>query len=169
MVPMLTCGLVRWNFAFATVDLPFSGVSSSLRSWLVRLIRLRHSLRCSFARRLRDDFLGDVARNLGVGVELHRVARPSLRLGPEVADVAEHLRQRDERLDDPGSPRSSMAWIWPRLELRSPITSPMFSSGVVTSTAIIGSSSTGWALRAADLNAIEPAILNAISDESTSW
>src|SRR6266568_1728963 len=104
MVPMLTCGLVRWNFAFATVDLPFSGVSSSLRSWLVRLIRLRHSLRCSFARRLRDDFLGDVARNLGVGVELHRVARPSLRLGPEVADVAEHLRQRDERLDDPGSP-----------------------------------------------------------------
>jgi hypothetical protein len=26
MVPMLTCGLVRWNFAFATVDLPLSGV-----------------------------------------------------------------------------------------------------------------------------------------------
>ena len=34
---------------------------------------------------------------------------------------------------------------------------------------MIGSSSTGLALRAAFLNAIEPAILNAISDESTSW
>ena len=49
------------------------------------------------------------------------------------------------------------------------MTSPMFSSGVVTSTAIIGSSSAGSALRAASLSAIEPAILNAISDESTSW
>lgn len=45
----------------------------------------------------------------------------------------------------------------------------MFSSGVVTSTAIIGSSSAGSALRAASFSAIEPAILNAISDESTSW
>src|SRR5438876_1053690 len=38
-----------------------------------------------------------------------------------------------------------MAWIWPRRELRSPITSPMKSSGVVTSTDIIGSISTGSA------------------------
>ena len=49
------------------------------------------------------------------------------------------------------------------------MTSPMLSSGVMTSTAIIGSSSTGSALRAAALKAIEPAILKAISDESTSW
>ena len=34
---------------------------------------------------------------------------------------------------------------------------------------MIGSSSTGLALRAASLKAIEPAILNAISEESTSW
>jgi hypothetical protein len=45
----------------------------------------------------------------------------------------------------------------------------MKSSGVVTSTAIIGSSRTGPALRAPSLKAIEPAILNAISEESTSW
>jgi len=56
----------------------------------------------------------------------------------------------------------------PRRLDRSPMTSPMFSSGVVTSTAIIGSSSAGSALRAASLNAIEPAILKAISEESTS-
>ena len=49
------------------------------------------------------------------------------------------------------------------------MTSPMFSSGVVTSTAIIGSMRAGSALRAASLKPIEPAILNAISEESTSW
>ena len=49
------------------------------------------------------------------------------------------------------------------------MTSPMYSSGVTTSTANTGSSSIGPALRIASLNAIEPAILNAISEESTSW
>ena len=34
---------------------------------------------------------------------------------------------------------------------------------------MIGSSRTGLALRAASLKAMVPAILNAISDESTSW
>jgi hypothetical protein len=34
---------------------------------------------------------------------------------------------------------------------------------------MIGSISVGWALSMASLNAIEPAILNAISDESTEW
>ena len=32
-----------------------------------------------------------------------RVARPALGLAPQVADVAEHLRQRHERRDDPGA------------------------------------------------------------------
>ena len=45
----------------------------------------------------------------------------------------------------------------------------MKSSGSTTSTAIIGSSNTGFALRAASLKAIDPAILNASSEESTSW
>ena len=45
----------------------------------------------------------------------------------------------------------------------------MYSSGVTTSTAMTGSSSTGLALRAAFFTAMEPAILNAISEESTSW
>ena len=51
----------------------------------------------------------------------------------------------------------------------SPITSPTFSSGTATSSRMIGSSSTGSAFAYACLNAIEPAILNAISDESTVW
>ena len=49
------------------------------------------------------------------------------------------------------------------------MTVPMKSSGVTTSTAMIGSSSTGLARLAASLSASEPAILKAISDESVSW
>ena len=49
------------------------------------------------------------------------------------------------------------------------MTSPMYSSGTTTSTSMIGSSRRGLAFAQASLNAIEPAILNAISEESTSW
>ena len=49
------------------------------------------------------------------------------------------------------------------------MTSPMYSSGVTTSTAKIGSSRIGLARWAASLNASEPAILKAISEESVSW
>ncbi len=62
-----------------------------------------------------------------------------------------------------------MCWMRPRRDVMSPMTSPMYSSGVTTSTAITGSSSTGAAFLAASWKAIEPAILNAISEESTSW
>ena len=46
---------------------------------------------------------------------------------------------------------------------------PRNSSGVVTSTAMIGSSSTGFARLAASLAASDPATLKAISEESVSW
>ena len=51
----------------------------------------------------------------------------------------------------------------------SPITSPMYSSGIVTSTFMIGSSKTGAAFAIASLKAKDPAMWNAISLESTSW
>src|SRR5215510_5641079 len=35
-------------------------------------------------------------------------------------------------------PRMSWPWIWPRRELRSPMTEPVYSSGVTTSTFMIG-------------------------------
>jgi len=54
-------------------------------------------------------------------------------------------------------------------ELMSPITSPMYSSGIVTSTFMIGSRSTAPAFAIASLNAMDPAMWNAISEESTSW
>src|SRR3954469_15988393 len=65
--------------------------------------------------------------------------------------------------------RSSWAWICPRRELMSPMTVPRKLSGVTTSTANMGSRRTGLAIRAASLNAWVPAILNASSEESTSW
>ncbi len=71
-----------------------------LGSRLAPVLARWRSLRSSLAVHLRDDLLRDVARDLGVAVELHRVARTTLRLGTQVSDVTEHLRQRDERLDD---------------------------------------------------------------------
>ena len=47
--------------------------------------------------------------------------------------------------------------------------SPKYSSGITTSTFIIGSKITGLHFLAASLRANDAATLNAISDESTSW
>src|SRR5699024_3480377 len=65
--------------------------------------------------------------------------------------------------------RSSIAWTWPRRAFRSPMTSPMSSSGVVTSTAMSASRITGLAWREASLKAIEPAALKAIPAGPPSW
>ena len=54
------------------------------------------------------------------------------------------------------------------LELKSPKTSPKNSSGVVTSTYMIGSKITGSACLTDSCKAIEEAIWKAISEESTS-
>src|SRR5215469_7200380 len=100
MVPMLTCGLVRWNFAFATgisslrSGPPAVGLDYSLLGLLVGqcLPRLpgRGGQSELLAARLGDDLLGDVRRDFGVRVELHAVVRPPLRLAAQVTDVAEH-------------------------------------------------------------------------------
>ena len=55
-------------------------------------------------------------------------------------------------------PRGSWPSTRPRRRERSPITSPTNSCGVMTSTAMIGSSRMGFARFAASLRAIEPAI-----------
>src|SRR3954452_18670942 len=95
MVPLLPCGLVRSNLAFATwCPSSDSGCYAGLRRQLGLEL---------FAVGLRDDLLRDVRGNLGVGVELHAVARSALRPRPEGADVAEHLGQGHERLHDAGT------------------------------------------------------------------
>src|SRR5581483_8480919 len=62
-----------------------------------------------------------------------------------------------------------MPCTFARLPLRSLMTSPVFDSGTRIFIDTIGSRSTGFALSAPCLRACEPAILNAISDESTGW
>ena len=57
----------------------------------------------------------------------------------------------------------------PRRPFRSPITSPMYSSGPKTSMFMIGSRRTGLVSMTPFLKAMEEAILKAISEESTSW
>ena len=62
----------------------------------------------------------------------------------------------------------SWFWIAPRRLFKSPMTLPIYSSGTTTSTFMIGSIMTGSAFFIASLNAMEPAMENAISEESTS-
>merc|ERR1719183_1244035 len=66
-------------------------------------------------------------------------------------------------------PRSDSSATMPRLLLMSPMTSPMYSSGVVTSTFIIGSMSFAPASLSPLRAHWRPAISKAITDESTSW
>src|SRR5256714_5889631 len=95
MVPILTCGLVRWNLAFATA---FSSLvlRPAHRGGRVRTDCLL------LASRLGDDLLGNAGRDLGIRIELHAVVRPALSPAAQIPHVAEHLRQRDKRLDYPG-------------------------------------------------------------------
>src|SRR6185369_6051471 len=99
MVPMLTCGLVRSNFAFATgallVNVDYAVRRRAVGGWsgCERLL----------APGLLDDLFRHVLRNLGVGIELHRVRRAALGLGPQVTDIPEHLGQRHQGLDGPAA------------------------------------------------------------------
>src|SRR5437588_12599730 len=98
IVPMLRCGLVRWNFSFG-MCCPFLLLSSNPR----------------------HDLLGDLGGYLLVRVELHRRVRgPPLRARAKVRGVAEQLGQRDQHADgphagalvdllDPAAPRRDVA------------------------------------------------------------
>src|SRR5262245_7320180 len=84
MVPMFTCCLVRSHFFLA-----LSALSPLLRP-------------DSADPGLGEELLGEVARDLRVVRQLHRVARPALGHRPQVRGVAEHLGERDERAHDLG-------------------------------------------------------------------
>src|SRR3954469_2548194 len=105
---MLTCGLVRSNFALATWAPPhylLTRWNLSCRCWLALPGDDRGHVagapkRLLLASDLLDDLVGDVLRNLGVRVELHRVRRLTRGLGPQVANVPEHLGQGHKGVDD---------------------------------------------------------------------
>src|SRR5207244_11334976 len=72
MVPMLTCGLVRWNFAFAT---DISSLRSAPPQWVWSISLGSYACSCAplalLAARLGDDLLGDARWHLVVGADLH--------------------------------------------------------------------------------------------------
>src|SRR3954451_17307666 len=82
MVPMFRCGLFRSNFSLAicsvSVRCPSDG---SRRAWFASAVCLGGSCWVNvrlLATHSLDDLLRDRLRNLGVGVELHRVRRAPL-------------------------------------------------------------------------------------------
>src|SRR5438552_1537849 len=79
IVPMFTCGLVRSNFFLAI----------SARSPCLRPV-------CLADLGLGNELLGEIARDLGVVRQLHRIARPALSHRPQLRGVAEHLGKRDK-------------------------------------------------------------------------
>src|SRR5665811_1073838 len=102
MVPMLTCGLVRSNFALPTMVLLRTNQVLRLTTMpdaatFLVFGDLNADTTASLATDLLDDLFRHVLGNLGVGVELHRVVGTTRSLGPQVANVAEHLRQWHHR------------------------------------------------------------------------
>ena len=90
-----------------------------------------------------DDLFLNALRDLDVVRGLHRVLTASLRAGTEVGGIAEHLGEGNERID----------------LLRA-------VAGLEALDLTAAAVEVAWQ---ASLNAMEPAILNAISEESTSW
>ena len=91
---------------------------------------------------------------------LHRVLAAALRAGAEVSRVAEHLSQRNESVD--------LLRAAAGLEALDLTTAGVEVADHVAHVLVGDSSSVGPAFWQASLKAMEPAILNAISEESTS-
>ncbi len=83
--------------------------------------------------------------------------------------IAEHLRKRALGLDHLQFSLTIDTHDASAAAVEVSITSPRHSSGTLTSTFMTGSTGMGIASPIAFLKASEAAILNAISDESTSW
>src|SRR3954468_15211186 len=88
MVPMLTCGLLRWNLA-----LPIC---------VTLVLSLQKPSRRAPLSELRLHLFSDVRRHLVIVRELHRVLGAPLAEGAKLINVAEHIRKRHHRLDDLG-------------------------------------------------------------------
>src|SRR6185312_13663454 len=86
MVPILQCGLVRWNFSlpiWLSVPAP-----AELSVWMSGVFRL--------------DLVRDPFGDFGVVIELHGEGGASLAHGAQVVDVREHVGERHHGTDDVG-------------------------------------------------------------------
>ena len=116
-----------------------------------------------------SDLLGEVRRHLFVALELHLEVGAAAADRAQVGRVVEHLGHRHLGLD---LGRRALR-LHPqrvaaaRVEVADHVADDVLGAADVSRT--IGSSRTGSASSIACLKAIEPAILKAISEESTSW
>ena len=101
--------------------------------------------------------------------EFHGKTAAALCHGAELGRITKHFGKRHLGIDNLDRTPIVNAFDAALREFKSPVTSPMKLSGTKACTFMTGSRITGFARRAASWNAIEPAILNAASDESTSW
>src|ERR1700722_7417672 len=115
MVPTFTCGFVRSNFCLAIAWLlpapchghggPDALFVCDLCSEYLKTVRSATGAdRGLLPLRPGDDLLGDRLRNLVVRMELHRVRGATLGARTQVSRVAEHIGERDQRLDDVARP-----------------------------------------------------------------
>ena len=117
---------------------------------------------------LGHDLVGNALGNLLILIRLHGVLATALGLGTQVGGVAEHLGQRNHSSHAGGTVLRLLVGDLAAAAVQAPITLPMYSSGTITLTFMMGSMMTGSHFFMASLNAIEPAMENAISEESTS-
>ena len=128
MVPMLTCGLERSNFAFSAIGISSLkriefGYNSPANTELhckTILLNLSCKIKCFYRKFCRsyttpakslsvfqrsalgaacDDLISDVLRHRLVVRRLHDILATALSLGTQVGGVAEHLSQRNESVD----------------------------------------------------------------------
>jgi len=115
-----------------------------------------------------NNVFGYALRNFRVAVRLHRVLTTALRFGTHIGRIAKHFGKRNLRINLLRARKGIHSENHAAAGVQVTDNVAIYSSGTVTVTFMIGSMMTGSALRIASLNAIEPAILNAISEESTS-
>ena len=151
----------------ADVHVRLGALETSASPWC--FLRLLLTTRSLAARPCAISSLRCLLRNFCVVGELHRVAGAALGHAAQLGGVAEHLGQRHHGPDDLRVAARLDALDLAAAALMSPSTSPKKSSGVVTSTFMIGSSMPGRPCATPSLRPSMPAILNAISDESTAW
>ena len=112
---------------------------------------------------LGNDLVGDALGDLHIAVGLHGVLAAALSGRTQVGGIAKHIGQRDQRVDLHGAGTALLT-----LDL----TAAAVQVADDITQVLVGDDDgdlQGVALRQASLKAMEPAILKAISEESTSW
>ena len=115
-----------------------------------------------------SDLVSNVLGHRLIVRRLHDILATALGLGTQVGSVAEHLSQRHKCVDTLSTGHSLHALDLTTAGVQVADNIAQILIGTMTATFMMGSVMMGSALRIASLNAMEPAMEKAISEESTS-